>query len=242
MKKLNVLLIALGCGLFSAISLAEDAGNFPGYVASPNGTGSNTVVKTQYGECVHNQYFKPEYAVPGCDGYKEPESEPQKVTVTISESDVQLFAFDKDDLTESGKNALTQYLNDTNKSGNLQSINIVGYTDSIGSSEYNQKLSVERANVVKAFFVSAGIKSEQITATGRGEENTIVSQSCIKQYGKDDASQLNIAKAKLRTASKAQKAKLQAEVDRLQKQRDDLIKCAAADRRVEITSSVLVTK
>ena len=46
------------------------------------------------------------------------------------------------------------------KSVNLEVIIAVGHTDSIGTKAYNQKLSVRRADAVKAYLVSKGIEAE----------------------------------------------------------------------------------
>jgi OOP family OmpA-OmpF porin len=44
-----------------------------------------------------------------------------------------------------------------------------GHTDSVGSVEYNQALSVRRANSVKAYFVKQGIASSRIETVGYGK-------------------------------------------------------------------------
>jgi outer membrane protein OmpA-like peptidoglycan-associated protein len=42
-----------------------------------------------------------------------------------------------------------------------------GHTDNIGSEEFNQQLSENRANVVREYLISQGIPEEKITAVGR---------------------------------------------------------------------------
>ena len=46
---------------------------------------------------------------------------------------------------------------------------IHGYTDSLGSGEYNQRLSERRANSVKAYLASQGIDSTRLSASGMGQ-------------------------------------------------------------------------
>jgi outer membrane protein OmpA-like peptidoglycan-associated protein len=53
------------------------------------------------------------------------------------------------------------------------SVEVVGYTDSVGTDEYNLGLSERRANAVKDYFVSKGIDASRLTATGRGEANPV---------------------------------------------------------------------
>ncbi len=48
-------------------------------------------------------------------------------------------------------------------------LSIDGHTDNIGKDELNQKLSENRANAVKAYFVKKGIDESRITATGHGK-------------------------------------------------------------------------
>jgi OOP family OmpA-OmpF porin len=49
----------------------------------------------------------------------------------------------------------------------------IGHTDSIGSDAYNQKLSVRRAEAVKAYLVSKGIEANRIYTEGKGEKQPV---------------------------------------------------------------------
>ncbi|MFZ9387198.1 MAG: OmpA family protein [Chitinophagaceae bacterium] len=49
------------------------------------------------------------------------------------------------------------------------SLAIDGHTDNVGSDEFNQKLSDNRAASVKDYLVSKGVDASRITATGHGE-------------------------------------------------------------------------
>jgi len=50
---------------------------------------------------------------------------------------------------------------------------IEGYTDSVGSEDYNQGLSQRRADAVKAYLSANGIIGARMTAAGRGEETPV---------------------------------------------------------------------
>jgi len=54
-------------------------------------------------------------------------------------------------------------------------VQVEGHTDSIGSDEYNQKLSQERADTVRGFLVSQGVASNNVTAEGFGKRDPIAS-------------------------------------------------------------------
>jgi len=54
-------------------------------------------------------------------------------------------------------------------------VEIIGHTDNIGSQEYNERLSLRRAQSVKNWLVKKGIASERLTATGAGSREAIAS-------------------------------------------------------------------
>ena len=54
-------------------------------------------------------------------------------------------------------------------------VDLVGYTDSMGSEAYNQKLSERRAQAVYQYLVSRGINGSIIDVMGRGELDPVAS-------------------------------------------------------------------
>jgi outer membrane protein OmpA-like peptidoglycan-associated protein len=52
-------------------------------------------------------------------------------------------------------------------------VQVEGYTDSVGSDEYNQKLSDNRAGTVKDFLVAQGVSPNNIASQGFGKSNPI---------------------------------------------------------------------
>ncbi len=53
------------------------------------------------------------------------------------------------------------------------SVRVSGYTDSVGTEEYNQGLSERRAKSVRDYLVSHGIEAARLTAVGYGESNPV---------------------------------------------------------------------
>lgn len=56
-----------------------------------------------------------------------------------------------------------------------RSIQIEGYTDSVGSDQYNQVLSERRANAVKNALADRGVMPNRVTARGFGEASPVAS-------------------------------------------------------------------
>jgi OmpA-OmpF porin, OOP family len=48
-------------------------------------------------------------------------------------------------------------------------VTVTGHTDRLGSPPYNMRLSMRRAEAVKAYLVELGIPAAKIVATGKGE-------------------------------------------------------------------------
>ncbi len=82
------------------------------------------------------------------------------------------FDFDKSVLMPAGKAKLDDLVGKV-KGINLEVIIAVGHTDSVGNDAYNKKLSVRRAEAVKAYLVTKGIEKNRIYTEGKGEKQPV---------------------------------------------------------------------
>ena len=59
-------------------------------------------------------------------------------------------------------------------SGRLEVVLVTGHTDRLGSLAHNQKLSEQRASVVRDYLVSKGVDKAKIEAIGVGPKQPVV--------------------------------------------------------------------
>lgn len=85
-----------------------------------------------------------------------------------------LFAFDSDTLRADLTNDLYAVASNLQRYPN-STVQVIGHTDNVGTSAYNQDLSQRRANSVARVLVNAGVPSNRVVAIGRGEDQPIAS-------------------------------------------------------------------
>jgi outer membrane protein OmpA-like peptidoglycan-associated protein len=97
-----------------------------------------------------------------------------KTTDTVLLYNDLLFAFNSYEASES----LTEKIDSIfiNLRGSIESIEVIGHTDNIGSNQYNQKLSLKRAQTVATYILSIfNLPEEKIKYSGVGSSNPIFS-------------------------------------------------------------------
>ena len=84
------------------------------------------------------------------------------------------FGFDNADLNERNRELLSRIAGILLVSKGY-GLSIFGYTDDVGSRDYNQKLSERRANAVRSYLVQAGLNASIINTKGYGKTNPLIS-------------------------------------------------------------------
>ena len=195
MKKLNKVAMLLASAVLATSAGAQVKAADGGKVVDnwQNGTGE-LVWKNGTNElCWRDANWTPATAAVGCDGAlvaQAPASTPAAaapaaaatpapatppapaVASKVTYAADAFFDFDKSVLKPEGKAKLDDLVSKV-KGVNLEVIIAVGHTDSVGTDAYNQKLSVRRAEAVKAYLVSKGIEKNRVYTEGKGEKQPV---------------------------------------------------------------------
>lgn len=110
----------------------------------------------------------PQY--PPAQAQPEPAAPPE--VITLDDQGQVLFAFDSAELTAAARQRLQSLLPRLNEPG-VTRVKVMGFTDSVGSDSYNQRLSERRASSVAEYLISQGLAPNKVTSQGRGEADPI---------------------------------------------------------------------
>jgi OOP family OmpA-OmpF porin len=192
--------IAASSALVAGMAMAHEGGTAnEAYV----GDSSTHYVTDSSGRCVRTSSWSKELATKECDPELFPEvaeappappPPPMPVYEKHTVSATALFDFDKAVLKPAGKEAI-HGIDEEIKSSDSKviDINVVGYTDSVGTEEYNQQLSVRRANAVKDYMVSEGIDPGIIDVKGMGEADPVASNATAAGRAQNRRVEISVA-------------------------------------------------
>jgi OOP family OmpA-OmpF porin len=190
MKKLNKVAM-----LFASAALAVPMASVSAKTIDNWASTDGTIWKNGTNElCWRDGFWTPATAAEGCDGALVPPPPPPPAPppmvappmaappmappppVPVSEKVTYaadaFFDFDKSVLKPEAKAKLDDLVSKA-AAINLEVIIAVGHTDSIGTEAYNQKLSVRRAEAIKAYLVEKGMEKNRVYTEGKGESQPV---------------------------------------------------------------------
>ena len=105
----------------------------------------------------------------------KPKPKPMAEKVTLA-ADV-LFDFDRAVIRPDAKAKLDDVASRINAM-DLEVVIAIGHADKIGPEAYNQRLSVRRADAIKAYLVSRGVEANRVYTEGKGETQPVTGNKC----------------------------------------------------------------
>ncbi|MGH8559397.1 MAG: OmpA family protein [Methylococcales bacterium] len=85
------------------------------------------------------------------------------------------FAFDKYNLNAESRAFLETNIYPKLESSGFPTVEVAGYTDSVGSYDYNRRLSERRAQSVADYLVSLGVPAGKLSSKGFGPDDPVAS-------------------------------------------------------------------
>jgi OmpA-OmpF porin, OOP family len=147
-----------------------------------NGTGEYVWMNGTNELCWRNAFWTPATANAKCDGalvaqaptppVAPPAPAPAITSEKITYQADALFDFDKAILKPAGRDKLDELATKI-QALNLEVVVATGHTDRIGTVAYNDRLSLRRAQAVKAFLVSKGVPADRIYTEGKGPRQPV---------------------------------------------------------------------
>lgn len=114
----------------------------------------------------------PAPAAPAAAPAPAPAPAPKTVSEKHTVNAVPLFDFDRAVIRPDARTKLDDLVTKM-RGANLEVVIAIGHADRIGSDAYNMKLSLRRADSVKAYLVSKGIPANRVYTEGKGESQPV---------------------------------------------------------------------
>ncbi len=205
----SILLAASAIALSAlAMNVSAQTVNKSAYVQDTRGD----VVKNPYNLCWRTGFWSPALAIAECDpdlvpkaapkpkpaapaakpaakpAAPAPKPKPKPAAVSPASAKVTmsadaLFDFNKSVIKPDAKVKLDDLVGKI-KGITLEVVIAIGHADRIGSDAYNNKLSLRRADSVKAYLVSKGIPANRIYTEGKGKKQPVKDCPAMKDRKK----------------------------------------------------------
>lgn len=194
LKKLALgLTLGSVAGLAAAQAMTDILAKTPHSAYVQDGRG--VIARNPFGLCWRTGYWTPADAVPGCDGELAPQPKaappapppkveaappppavapppppapPKRCDATVTLQNDATFAFNKSNLTPAARQAMDmEILPKLAACANVDLVMVTGHADRIGTQQYNQRLSDQRAETVAAYLKANGVSHIETLGVGK---------------------------------------------------------------------------
>lgn len=148
--------LAATCALLAPAS-AMATGHYNDVVKDARGN----VVHNTFGNCVITKWMSNTDECVGASDIRARVSKEQRTVY---------FDFNKSTLNASEKTKLDQLSRVIAESKQVESVDIVGFADMIGTTGYNRELSKRRARTVRSYLASKGLETRNVRLEAMGEK------------------------------------------------------------------------
>jgi OOP family OmpA-OmpF porin len=135
-------------------------------------TALSTIVLLAFAGCAATPEPAPEPPKPAPAPRPAPPPPPAAKAEKVTTASTVNFDFDRYAIRPDAMSKLDDLVGKL-RNVNLEVIIAVGHADRLGSDAYNMKLSVRRADSVKAYLVSKGIAASRIYTEGKGKSQPV---------------------------------------------------------------------
>jgi len=174
--------------LAAALALAALAGcasksNLVVVLPEPDGHVGAVVVHDTKGDTVLDKAYAAEGARAGNGALQPVQVDPQEIKEIFGgalaaqpippKTYTLYFISDSDQLTEASRAEFEDVFKEIARRKAAEVV-VTGDTDTVGSLEYNDALSLKRAEAVRQLFIARGLPADAVIAAGRGERELLV--------------------------------------------------------------------
>ena len=157
---INIKKVAQLAVVGAMLAPAAFAGQFQDVVHDTN----NHVVKNTFGNCVLTKWTSDSNE---CTGGKVDLRNLSKEWRNV------YFDFNKSTLNAKEKAKLDQLSQTIVASKEVENVDLTGYADVVGNTAYNKRLSMKRAQTVKSYLATKGLKTRRVKVEGMGESQPV---------------------------------------------------------------------
>ena len=174
-------LAGLAAVVMALVTSSAAHAKHPGYVDDR----TDSVVRSGFGECVRTSQWRPELKTPECGTQQAavmPEPQTQQAAFetprpmeTLTLDARTLFEFDKATLQPTARGKLDELAERLGSQAEVIIVNVTGHADRIGTTEYNENLSKQRAAAVTDYLQNhTELRSAKFQVIAVGESQPVV--------------------------------------------------------------------